>query len=247
MSSPFDKLKSSLNDLIFEDATNEEENIHEREQEQVQVERSREEPSFESHFATENHFATESRFAAEDHFTDEKPFKEPEENISMLFDDDKVIEGEGGDEEPIPTPVAEIKPIQTSIITEGTLLTGSIRTESHVKVEGTIQGNVDTTANVTIVGGEVIGDIRGGMIGTKMATVKGNITSSDIVEILEESYIEGNIFGDKIYIAGRIIGNINSTGMLTISSEAIVEGDILTKRLRVEEGSVINGRITMNR
>lgn len=206
MSNPFDKLKSSLNDLIFEE--------EEKDQDAVEVKATTQ--------------------AGTDEFHQERSFKEPEEKINTIFEEEI-------------TPVAEIKSIQTSIITEGTALNGNIRTESHVKIEGNVQGNIETTANVTIVGGEVTGDIKGGMIGTKEATIKGNITSNDIIEILENSYVEGNLMGDKIYIAGRVSGNINSTGMLTISSEAVIDGDILTKQLRIEDGSVFNGRITMSR
>lgn len=232
MSRPFDKLKSSLNDLIFEDNT-ESEPEQEVEQ-QLEPEAKPVEDVFAMHDEPARAFRTEH----------EPAFKEPEpvveDNLEAEPQPNLNPEEEDG-------PVVEVKPVGTSVITESTVITGNMKTESHVKVEGVIQGNVETKANITIVGGKVIGNIKGGMVGTKAAMVKGDIVSNEIVEILEESYIEGNIMGDKIYIAGHIIGNINSTGTLSLSSNAIVEGDIITKKLRVDEDAIINGKISMNR
>lgn len=225
MSRPFDKLKSSLNDLIFEDNT-------EQEPEQKQPV----EDAFSSHEEPLHTFRTEH----------EPAFKEPDPVVEQNLETEPQPQSQLNPEEE-DGPVVEVKPVGTSVITESTVITGNMKTESHVKVEGVIQGNVETKANITIVGGKVIGNIKGGMVGTKAAMIKGDIVSNEIVEILEESFIEGNIMGDKIYIAGHIIGNINSTGTLSLSSNAVVEGDIITKRLRVEEDAIINGKISMNR
>lgn len=177
------------------------------------------------------------------------------EEFSLPNEDIVIEESEERDTEPQSNidlemnpetePVAEVKPVGTSIITESTVVTGDIKTESHVKVEGSIQGDIETKANVTIVGGKVVGNIKGEMIGTRDATIKGDLISNEIVEILEESFVQGNITGNKIYIEGRVVGNINSSGTISLSSSAVVEGDIYTKKLHVEGDAVINGKISM--
>lgn len=226
MTGPFDKLKSSLNDLIFEE-DNEEPEV------QPQVEPASAFSSMTDSDTTidVDHDTIFKRPEVEP-VKEEKPEPQPQPNL---------------DPEEQEAPVTEVKPIGTSVITESTIITGNMKTESHVKVEGMIQGNVETKANITIVGGKVIGNVKGGMVGTKSAMVKGDIVSHEIVEILEESLVEGNIMGDKVYIAGHIIGNINSTGTLSLAGSAIVEGDIITRKLRVEEDAIINGKISMNR
>jgi cytoskeletal protein CcmA (bactofilin family) len=47
-------------------------------------------------------------------------------------------------------------------------------------------------------------------------------------------------------IAGTVVGNLHVEDGLQLLSSAHITGDVLTSRLSVAEGSVINGRISMN-
>ncbi len=57
--------------------------------------------------------------------------------------------------------------------------------------------------------------------------------------------LSGNLTSEVCTINGSITGNICTVQKLDIKSTAVINGDILATVLNIEEGAVINGRITV--
>tara|TARA_X000000950_G_C13852350_1_gene635062 strand:+ start:915 stop:1256 length:342 start_codon:yes stop_codon:yes gene_type:complete len=73
----------------------------------------------------------------------------------------------------------------------------------------------------------------------------GNISQEDDNEATfdEECEINGNIFGRKIIIRGKITGSVIAKEVLTISAGATVTGDVSAKNLDIHPGAKIKGNI----
>ena len=91
------------------------------------------------------------------------------------------------------------QPRLETIIGPKTTLTGELNTAGTIRIDGTLEGNLN--AEWVIIGekGSVTGDVttKGMVIGGK---VKGNIRSSDIVEIKQKGEVSGEIFTKNLII-----------------------------------------------
>lgn len=97
-----------------------------------------------------------------------------------------------------------------SIIASGTVITGDVRTEGTVKIEGEILGNVQAGQQVLLArGSRVRGDVqtREAVIG---GLVEGSIRAGERVEIQSTAIVQGDIVTQRIVIAegGQVNGGL---------------------------------------
>ncbi|MFN3345667.1 MAG: polymer-forming cytoskeletal protein, partial [Chloroherpetonaceae bacterium] len=57
--------------------------------------------------------------------------------------------------------------------------------------------------------------------------------------------VEGNITAVNLKISGRVKGNVEVSGRCVLDSTSILNGDSKAKIFAVEEGAIINGKISM--
>jgi Integral membrane protein CcmA involved in cell shape determination len=93
-----------------------------------------------------------------------------------------------------------------SIIGPGSTISGDIKVNGYVRVDGDIDGNLETTGNI------IIGEkarIQGNVIARAVTIiggiVKGNITASESVDLLSTSTVLGDIITHKIHADENII------------------------------------------
>lgn len=93
----------------------------------------------------------------------------------------------------------------------------------------------------TVIQGEVAaeGDIR---IDGK---VTGNVTTRSKIVIGASGIVEGDIYCQNGYIDGKVVGKIQVEELLILSKTAHISGDISIKKLVVEEGAKLNGKVSM--
>ncbi len=98
-----------------------------------------------------------------------------------------------------------------------------------IVADGTLfRGDIETTGHLRIDG-----------------KVQGNISSTGNVAIGKGGNVEGNITATNLKISGRVKGNVEITGRCVLDSTAILNGDSKAKIFAVEEGAIINGKISM--
>lgn len=93
-------------------------------------------------------------------------------------------------------------PVQggASIIAAGTTLKGDITSNGDIRIDGTLQGNIDCTAKVVIgANGSVEGDIAGQQADI-MGKVTGTIKVKELLQLKGGSNITGNIYASKLQI-----------------------------------------------
>ncbi len=74
--------------------------------------------------------------------------------------------------------------------------------------------------------------------------VEGSVICDGILTVEESAVITGDLNGVVVLLNGRIDGNLRATDLLRLSPTARVYGDLTAKRLVVEDGARIEGRVS---
>lgn len=87
-----------------------------------------------------------------------------------------------------------------TLISAGTTLKGDISSNSDLRIDGTVVGNIKSTAKI-IVGstGVVEGDITGNQADI-VGKVSGNVRSKELLQLRDKSVVTGNLYAGKLQI-----------------------------------------------
>lgn len=132
-----------------------------------------------------------------------------------------------------------------SIITESMSVTGNIKSDSLIVLEGKVKGNITTSDNIeTFVSSFVEGDIKANsaMLGGE---VKGNINCESSVSIDINTKITGDVDAYDIKIAGKVVGNVTARNSVSLKENAVVEGNVSCVIVSIEAGAKIDGNFKM--
>ena len=101
------------------------------------------------------------------------------------------------------TDMAQEKPTNgngTTLIGSGTTLKGDISSNSDLRIDGTIIGNIKSNSKIIIGStGSVEGDIEGNQADIT-GKVQGNIKIKDLLQLKGECIIHGNITAGKLQV-----------------------------------------------
>lgn len=75
--------------------------------------------------------------------------------------------------------------------------------------------------------------------------VEGTIRSSKAVVIGEGGEVVGDIHTQDAVVAGRVEGSIQADSRIELKESARIEGDVRCRRVKLEEGGFVDGRIEM--
>ena len=99
-------------------------------------------------------------------------------------------------EMPNPTPAGN----GTTLISAGTTLKGDIKSNGDLRIDGTIIGNVNSTAKIIIgASGVVEGDINGNQADI-VGKVSGNIRAKELLQLKGDSVVTGNVYAGKLQV-----------------------------------------------
>jgi cytoskeletal protein CcmA (bactofilin family) len=87
------------------------------------------------------------------------------------------------------------------------------------------------------------GDIETGGFTRIDGSITGNVTAKGNVIIGERARMKSNVSGTKITIGGVVYGNVIARNSLVVLSTALVIGDIITRRIQVDDGCLIHGKV----
>lgn len=95
----------------------------------------------------------------------------------------------------------------TTLIGAGTTLKGDISSNSDLRIDGTIIGNVSSTAKIVIgASGNVEGDISGNQADI-VGKVSGNIKTKDLLQLRGDCTVNGNVHAGKMQVEPTAIFN----------------------------------------
>ncbi len=88
----------------------------------------------------------------------------------------------------------------TTLISSGTTLKGDISSNGDLRIDGTIIGNISSSAKIIIgASGVVEGDIAGNQADI-VGKVSGNIRAKELLQLRGESVVTGNLYAGKLQV-----------------------------------------------
>lgn len=87
-----------------------------------------------------------------------------------------------------------------TLIAEGTVVTGDVKSNHDLRIDGTIQGNVHSSARI-VVGptGRIEGNMQGRQADVS-GKVLGNISVTEMLQLRSESNVQGDIAAETLQI-----------------------------------------------
>ena len=100
-----------------------------------------------------------------------------------------------------------------TMIAENASVTGQLKCDGNVRIEGLVDGTVDCTGHVIIGPG---------------ATVRADVRARNVSV---QGTVEGNILGDRVEIlsGGRVLGDVNVTDLL-LDEGGLVRGHVIMRK-----------------
>ena len=88
----------------------------------------------------------------------------------------------------------------TTLISSGTTLKGDISSNGDLRIDGTIIGNITSSAKIIIgASGVVEGDITGNQADI-VGKVSGNVRAKELLQLRGESVVTGNLYAGKLQV-----------------------------------------------
>lgn len=76
-------------------------------------------------------------------------------------------------------------------------------------------------------------------------TLKGEAVVSSDIKIDPGAVLEARLEGDDVSVRGRVQGEIVARGRLFLGAGGALSGDVTVRRITIEDGATLNGRVTM--
>ena len=87
-----------------------------------------------------------------------------------------------------------------TLISAGTTLKGDISSNSDLRIDGTVIGNVHSTARIVIgANGVIEGDLSGNQADI-IGKVSGNIRTKELLQLRGECIVTGNLYAGKLQV-----------------------------------------------
>jgi len=94
-----------------------------------------------------------------------------------------------------------------TLVSAGTTLKGDISSNSDLRIDGTIIGNIHSSSKIVIgASGVVEGDISGNQADV-VGKVSGNIKTKDLLQLRGDSVVNGNVYAGKLQVEPTAIFN----------------------------------------
>ena len=87
-----------------------------------------------------------------------------------------------------------------TLISSGTILKGDISSNNDLRIDGTVIGNVNSSAKIIVgTGGVVEGDIAGNQADIT-GKVSGNIRAKELLQLRGDCLVTGNLYAGKLQV-----------------------------------------------
>ena len=118
-----------------------------------------------------------------------------------------------------------------TLISAGTVLRGDVKSENDLRIDGTIHGNVTSSAKIVVgPSGFVEGNIQG-TLADITGKVQGNIAVKDLLQLRGQSNVEGNISAGKLQVDPSAIFN----GKCQMGAQSAAGGVVLMSNTDVQQ------------
>lgn len=75
--------------------------------------------------------------------------------------------------------------------------------------------------------------------------VQGTVRAAKAVVVGKDGVVDGHVRTQDAVISGRVTGTVTAESRLEVQATAHIDGEVRARRMQLEEGAELNGRITM--
>lgn len=134
----------------------------------------------------------------------------------------------------------------TTIIAPGTIIRGSVESDTSMELYGEVQGDIVTTKDLKLKG-KIQGNATGGNVELYSIHMVGNVTASGTAMLDSDSEVEGDVKAESLILNGKIRGDVQVSKRLALEGSAVIVGRVAAERLSVDEGAIIQGEILIGK
>ncbi len=91
-----------------------------------------------------------------------------------------------------------------------------------------VQGDCDTDGTIRVEG-----------------RVEGTVRAGKAVVIGKDGCVDGHVITQDAVISGRVTGTVTAESRLEVQATARIDGEVNARRMQLEEGAELNGRLSM--
>lgn len=103
----------------------------------------------------------------------------------------------------------------------------------------------DGVISIIAAGMKVVGDCTTEGTIRIEGTVEGTVEAGKAVVVGKDGLVDGHVHTQDAVIGGRITGSLVAASRLELQATAQVDGDVRARRMQLEEGAVLNGKVAM--
>jgi cytoskeletal protein CcmA (bactofilin family) len=103
----------------------------------------------------------------------------------------------------------------------------------------------ETIISIIAPGMTIVGDCETDGTVRVEGTVEGSIRAGKAVVIGKQGMVSGDVTTQDAVISGRVAGTLVAASRLELQATCQIEGEVFTRRMQLEEGAVLNGKVHM--
>lgn len=103
----------------------------------------------------------------------------------------------------------------------------------------------ESVISIIAAGMKVVGDCTTDGTLRIEGSVEGTVRAGKAVVIGKDGLVDGHVHTQDAVVGGRITGSLTAASRLELQATAQVDGEVRARRMQLEEGAVLNGKVTM--
>lgn len=76
-------------------------------------------------------------------------------------------------------------------------------------------------------------------------TVEGSVRAGKAVVVGKDGVVQGDIITQDAVIGGRVTGTVIAESRLELQATCVIDGEIRARRIKLDEGGKVNGKVAM--
>lgn len=92
-------------------------------------------------------------------------------------------------------------------------------------------------------GMHVVGDCEADGTVRIEGQVEGSVNTGKAVVVGKEGVVQGDILTQDAVISGTVLGTVTAESRLEVQASARIEGEVRARRMQLEEGAELSGRV----
>ena len=134
---------------------------------------------------------------------------------------------------------------RTSVIAEGTEISGEVKFGSNAEIYGTLSGKVVSDNDIVTNAGTINGDVIAKNLDMMNAKVTGDVATQGDLRLSDSSVLTGDIAAARMDLRGQVKGNAAVKRELNVHSSAKLEGDVEAGSIAIGHGARVRGFINV--